>query len=361
MIKCYFVDVKSISSTVPKSKFKKTEIERLADAILATDGLLRPMILHETGIEKYTVIEGHREYYAAVRAKEKDLNKAEMVNAFIIDANSYKSAIEQLNLLTRSQSTSPVANPTLDPQISTDLVVESIERLLPTITAAISTQLQPIVAQLIEHQQILADLKSELVNNSKNEGEKIPEAEARILPVPEVDLPIQKVETVIKPNPKIDSKEKSEPVDILGSDSLAAKPTKATKSTHKGSRKTKPAEKPSASIPVAIEPETQIITTAPSTKTAKLVETQQTVDIGSIESEKSTNALNLINTLSSDDLTLRMQRSGVLPAIIKLIPKIISQRTNQPAQRFDTWEDIITAKISGLTSTKVQEIIKKLK
>ena len=358
MIKCYFVDVKSISSTIPKSKFKRTEIDRLADAILATDGLLRPLILQQTDVEKYTVVEGHREYYAAVRAKEKDLKKAEMVNAFVIDANSHKFAIEQLDLLTRSQPPSPIADPTPDPQIFTDLLAESIARLLPTITAAISTQLQPIVAQLTEHQQILDSLKSELKNKSNDESKKIPEAEETIAPAPQVDLFQPEVKPEPAPKPKSDLFMTIASVKAVSSDLPGSNLVKATETAPKKSnRKTKP----SSSIPLAIVPETQIISTAPSTKIAKPVETKHTAAIGSIESEKSTNALNLINTLSQDDLTLRMQRSGVVPAIIKLIPKIIVQRALQPAQKFNTWEAIVTAKIAGLTSTKIQDIIKKLK
>lgn len=362
MIKCYFVDVKSISSTIPKSKFKKAEIDRLADAILAADGLLRPLILQQTDVEKYTVVEGHREYYAAVRAKEKDIKKAEMVNAFIIDKNLHRSAIDQLDLLTRSQPPSPIAAPTPAPQIFTDLLAESIDRLLPIITAAISTQLQPIVAQLSEHHQILDNIKLELINKSQHKGEKIPEAEEIITPEPKVDLPPLEVEPEPEPKPKSDRQQESESVKAVGSDLSDTKPVQATETAPKKSgKKTKSAAKPSSSNPVAIAPETQIITTAPSTKITKPVETKQTAAIGSIESEKSISALNLINTLSQDDLTLRMQRSGVAPALIKLIPKIILQRELQPGQEFETWEAIIKAKITGLTSAKVQNIIKKLK
>jgi ParB-like nuclease domain len=361
MIKCYFVDVKDISSTVPKSKFKKAAIDRLADAILAADGLLRPLILQETGVEKYTVIEGHREYYAAVRAKEKDITKAEMVNAFIIDANFHKSAIMQLDLLTGSELSSPVVDPTPDPQIFTDLLAESIDRLLPTITASICTQIQPIISQLTEHQQILDTIKLALVNQPQNEGVKEPETEAKISPVTTVNLSEQEVKPVVDLKSTVDRKKKSEPIETLGSDLPEPKPAKVTKTTPKSSKKNKPADKLSASIPVEIEPQTQIGAAIPSTTIAKSVETNRTATGGSIELDRSTNALNLINTLSQDDLKLKMERSSVLPAIVKLIPKIILQRNSQPAQKFDTWEDLIKAKIAGLTSAKVQDIIKKLK
>ena len=56
MIECRLVDIKDIISSKPRSNFKTSEIEKLADAILATEGLIRPLLLQNTGIEQYTVI-----------------------------------------------------------------------------------------------------------------------------------------------------------------------------------------------------------------------------------------------------------------------------------------------------------------
>ena len=357
MIKCYFVDVKSISSTIPKSKFKKADLDRLSDAIVATDGLLRPLILQQTGVEKYTVIEGHREYYAAVRAKEKDIKKAEMVNAFVIDANSHQSAIDQLKLLTQTQPASEIPAPDIAPNILTDLLAASIDRLLPEITAAISTQLQPIVSQLANHQQILDTIKLALANKPTAESGKLTKTEEITLPVSKVDLPKPEVKPAKEPKPKNDRNNKSEPVETLGSDSPETKPTKAPKTTPKSSNKTKP----SASIPVAIEPQTQTTDKNPAIEIAKPIETNKPAATGgSIDSDKSTIALNLINNLSKDDLILKMERSGIKIAR-ELVESIISKRDSQPAQKFNTWDDLIVLKIKGLTPSKVQDIIKKLK
>ena len=93
MIKCYFVDINNISSCLPRSSFVESELEQLANLILKTDGLLRPLILKESGVEKYTVVQGHREYYAALTAKEKDSSRAEMVNAFVISSQIQQSAM----------------------------------------------------------------------------------------------------------------------------------------------------------------------------------------------------------------------------------------------------------------------------
>ncbi len=149
MIKCFFVDVKSINSDLPRSTFAESDLDRLADLILATDGLLRPLVLKQVGIEQYTVIEGHREYYAALKAKEKDLKKAEMVNAFVINPNSEKSAIDQLNLLVADRSAID-----LERDYSNDL-------LLPAISSLITERLQPLYQELAEQKIILAAMNEQ--------------------------------------------------------------------------------------------------------------------------------------------------------------------------------------------------------
>jgi hypothetical protein len=151
MIKCFFVDVKSISSDLPRSTFDESDLDRLADLILSTDGLLRPLILKQVGIEQYTVIEGHREYYAALKAKEKDLKKAEMVNAFVINANSEKSAIDQLKLLVADRPSIGDENQSIDPERD---YINDLS--LPAISSLISERLQPLYQELAEQKRMFA-------------------------------------------------------------------------------------------------------------------------------------------------------------------------------------------------------------
>jgi hypothetical protein len=84
MINFSLVDVKSITSNEPRSNFSEADLENLADIIIETGGIIRPLILKVTGVENYTVIDGDFEYYAAVRAREKNPRQGEMVNAFVI-------------------------------------------------------------------------------------------------------------------------------------------------------------------------------------------------------------------------------------------------------------------------------------
>ena len=160
MIKCYFIEVASIKSNQPRSNFQESEIEKLADSILETDALIRPLILQDTGDEKYTVIEGHLEYYAAVRAREKDSLKAEEVNAFVIPDKVQKFAIKQLsicnsNLLSVRKDLPVMATTTTS--IDIDLVVS---KLLSEISGAIGLQTKPILDRLAKQEKILELLES---------------------------------------------------------------------------------------------------------------------------------------------------------------------------------------------------------
>jgi ParB-like nuclease domain len=299
MIKCYFVDIKDISSDLPRSNFVESDLVQLANLILATDGLIRPLIIKEIGGEKYTVIAGHREYYAALIAKEQNSSKAEMVNAFVINASIQSSAIEQLQLLKEDRSSVILPTPTFS----------GIEQLLPALSAAISQQIQPLVEQLAEQKKMLEALMIDRVNS----------ATVRLDSIEQPDLPKSKDASPIAPAVVV------APVKVV-----ISKPPKVEKA------KPDKAPKATASKKVAALPE-------------------------SIDRIKATNTLNLINTLGQNELTLAMEKSGVSKAAIKLVPNIIASRDIQPDRRFDTWETIVALKIKGLAAKTVEGIIDKLK
>ncbi|MGB3299653.1 MAG: hypothetical protein WBA76_15415 [Phormidesmis sp.] len=104
------VDVKDITSTVPRSEFDVRKLEQLAQSILAAGGLLSPLLLKQTGAESYKVLTGDLEYYAAVRAKEISPRTAEMVNAFVVSDELAKTAVEQFKVLHRSSADRALAS-----------------------------------------------------------------------------------------------------------------------------------------------------------------------------------------------------------------------------------------------------------
>ncbi|WP_413160270.1 DUF655 domain-containing protein [Capilliphycus salinus ALCB114379] len=66
--------------------------------------MLKPIFLQQIDLDQYKVIEGDLEYYAAVRAKEKNLRQGEMINAIIVSPAQEKSIKQQLDFFKKSQS-----------------------------------------------------------------------------------------------------------------------------------------------------------------------------------------------------------------------------------------------------------------
>lgn len=93
------VPVKKITSNVSQSNFSADDIQRIANLILETEGVINPIILRRTGLETYEVIAGHLEYHAAVKAREISPLKGEMIQAIILEANNEKAILEQIEKL----------------------------------------------------------------------------------------------------------------------------------------------------------------------------------------------------------------------------------------------------------------------
>ena len=103
----FLVDVKSITPSKPVEQFDKAEVEKLADSILECNGLIKPLVLKPAGPESYVVIQGDMEFHAAVRAREKDPRKCEMVNAFVISPKAEEIVLNQLQTLQNPVLTPP--------------------------------------------------------------------------------------------------------------------------------------------------------------------------------------------------------------------------------------------------------------
>jgi hypothetical protein len=92
------VEIESVSSSHSRSSFSEADLDLIADRILESGGLLKPLVLKKIGFEKYEVVDGHFEYYAAVRACEKNPHAAE-VNALIISPESEDAVVKQVEAL----------------------------------------------------------------------------------------------------------------------------------------------------------------------------------------------------------------------------------------------------------------------
>lgn len=115
-----FVDIVSVHTSASRSGFSQDEIEKLARNFLLSGGSTKPLIVRRINEEEFDVIEGHLEFYAALRAKEIDDN-FEMIQAIILDSKNEKAIIEQVNLFKKA-----VNPPLLPPD---NKVIERIKNL----------------------------------------------------------------------------------------------------------------------------------------------------------------------------------------------------------------------------------------
>ncbi|MBW4665134.1 MAG: ParB N-terminal domain-containing protein [Chroococcus sp. CMT-3BRIN-NPC107] len=100
------VAVKKVVSNNPRTDFSEEQLEEVAKLILEAEGIINPIILSRTSLESYEVVDGHFEYYAAVKARELDPRKGEMISAFILEEDKEKALREQIKTL-REYKTTP--------------------------------------------------------------------------------------------------------------------------------------------------------------------------------------------------------------------------------------------------------------
>jgi outer membrane biosynthesis protein TonB len=332
MLKCLFVDLTSIKSAIPKSKFDPAQIERLADSILASDGLISPLILSASGVDRYTIIAGDLAYYAALRAKEKDLRKAEMVNAFVIPAAHQPAAISQLALLSPDGSSIVDREPSDIPvptavTPTTAVIDELFDRLSAHLDATLDRQLTPISQQLTT------------VATTVDRHERILSSTEAIVPVTLPPEPAPTTPATGKKTPR------------------STKTPKQDKSP--AVRQPKVSEVTPQSVPVApakksTPAKSQQSATTPASKSAK------SDPFAGIDPEQLARTLQLVNTSPPHDLALMMSRSGITKGE-KLAIDLIAKRDTQPHQIFESWAEIVASKISKLTAKIAVDIVNKLK
>lgn len=145
MLSFSLIDVKNISSNIPRSTFPEADLDRLAEMILECGGIIRPLVVKVTGAESYTVVDGDFEYYAAVRAREKDPRKGEMVNAFVISPKSEDIVAKQVKALRGVESPDKQVKPPTD--------TTSLESRLANIELRFEKQFNDLRAEQAQERQ----------------------------------------------------------------------------------------------------------------------------------------------------------------------------------------------------------------
>lgn len=172
------VAVKKITDTSSRLDFENEGIEHLAEQILRAEGIISPLIVRRTSLQSYEVVSGHFEYHAAVRAREIDPRKGEMITVYIIepdDERMSEAITEQIKLLHRSRGLDNVYSPNpstdiLTPAISTqelnlDLkTIKDIERQFTSIEKSLMNELSNQSLHIKRLEMKLDNLTNSLVS-----------------------------------------------------------------------------------------------------------------------------------------------------------------------------------------------------
>lgn len=160
MSKFSIVEIEGVISTVPRSNFDEADLDILADSILESGGILKPLILKKIGFEKYEVIDGHFEYYAAVRAREKNPNRGEIVNAFIIPAEKEDAALNQVSFLQRVETTEKIVKPIVDEKTEIGKLLDQNKQIYAMLNQLISNP--PTNTQKVDADDRLKSLENKI-------------------------------------------------------------------------------------------------------------------------------------------------------------------------------------------------------
>jgi ParB family chromosome partitioning protein len=147
------VAVKKINSNVPRSEFLEDELNQTAELILKAEGIINPPVIRRTSLESYEVINGHFEYYAAVKAREIDPRKGEMIGAFIIESENEEVLMDQVKVLRNRDFNNelPVADTQPLNTVESSNEVIQLESILPEIESLIDRKIQLISTRFSEH------------------------------------------------------------------------------------------------------------------------------------------------------------------------------------------------------------------
>jgi ParB family chromosome partitioning protein len=217
------VDLEGITSSVSRSLFDESELEYLANLFLKSGDTVSPILVREKSPIAFEVLEGHREYYAALKAQELD-SRFESIRAYIVPSDREESILEQYEYFHSSDATDDGRqNGGIDQKLLVSAIEQSIAKQINPLKSGlhdVNTKLdQKVVSpQVSPAQQSIAPPEIPISNSVEQQlaelTQSIKNLEQRFPRLPE-PTPPQAISTVL------------EGLNTLGRDDLKKKLEKA--------------------------------------------------------------------------------------------------------------------------------------
>jgi hypothetical protein len=301
------IDLDTITPpAISSSQFPAYKVENLANLFLKAGDTVSPILVRKVSPIAFEVLEGHFEYYAAIKAQEID-EQFTAIRAYVVPPDLEATILEQYQFLRSLSSPAPVENiapPNKSDDRELDLakveqaIAERLEKKLATtidriVEERISSSFQAFATQMTQQldTHLLDFRRSLLLTNNKN-----------------TEPPIQSIQPI-------------QPIDL---------PTESV------SKRTSKTEKPA--------------------KTKAKTERSTTSKNKDIEENnpKSLQVLNDLNTMNVADLERKL--SQLKPSKRNLAKPIHAQRLQQPDQKFQSISDLMN-KVDVIKKPTMQKII----
>ena len=305
------IDLDTITPpTVKVSQFQDNHIQNLANLFLKAGDTVSPILLRKISPIAFEILEGHFEYYAAMKAQEID-EQFTAIRAYVVPNNLESTILEQYRFL-RSLSV-PVAAPVTE-NLAQNLDLAEMEQAIANrLEQTLSTRIDRILEERISASlqvftnQITQQLSSQLLDLKLDLKQSL-----SFVPINQVlELPTQP-KTVIPTVAPVSELEKP----------VKSKSAKAT-------------------------------TTATTTK-SKAVSSKAKVNSINNNDPKVVQVLNDLNTMNYEDLQRNLAKSA--KSNTKFAKLINELRLQQPDQKLRSIQDVI-ANVAGLAEKTMQKII----
>jgi len=166
------IDLETITPPTPEtSQFPSIQIEQLANLFLQAGDTVRPILLRKISPISFQILEGHFEYYAAMKAQEID-EQFTAIRAYVVPPDLESTILAQYQFLRSLSSPIPIeesTQPDLD-QLETAIANRLEQKLAATleqlVEKRINSSLQSFTNQITQQLDThLLDIKLDIKNS----------------------------------------------------------------------------------------------------------------------------------------------------------------------------------------------------
>jgi hypothetical protein len=187
------LDTIAVPISITNAQFPPSQIECLANLFLKAGDTISPILLRKISPIAFEVLEGHFEYYAALKAQEIN-DQFTAIRAYVVPPDLESTILEQYNFLRSHSTSAPQAQPDLAQnlaQMETAIANRLEQKLSTTIDRIVEERINSSLQVFAN--QITQQLNSHLLDFKQS---------LSFVPISQVLSPPQAIDTIPESEPK---------------------------------------------------------------------------------------------------------------------------------------------------------------